>query len=1032
MARSTPVRDERGAPPSTRRADSTSLITSTVMLARWRLRNTWGMLLVTGLGMVAAVMLVCAVPLYSQMATTSGLHSVFTATPDSPILRVHATMAGISAPIVQEVRKRIEPIPQQPLAAYLTQGNQFSIQSQGFQMLSPKPKNPISPLSLFGYEMNQVVPHTRLLVGRLPRMQSNELEVAITQQTASDLNVRVGSTLQLKFQAHTTAKTDSTKQIIIDTQLPLHIVGIYTPVVTNDVFWHGAALDPVVQQQQKPADLMNYSALVSNEALTAAAVNTIPAAQKNTSSGIVFSSFILDFVWYYRLDAQKFTITNQDDLQNSLRVAQGHISDDYGKLQDSPTYPYIVSANISGPILNTYEGPGTLEQFSNRVDVALIPVNILMLEIVALILFFISMMAELLVERQADAIVVVRSRGASRRQVFGSFVTQSLGLGVIAFILGPLLALLAVYLLVLRILGNVGQTALGTLADNPQGTLLLLVSYGSIAVVIAILAMSLSTYRAVCFDMLALRRESARSHSRSLWQRFNLDIVAAVIAVSGYAISLYLNNIPGLDAQTLVLVKSPLTLIAPTFLLLAGILVLLRIFPQLLRLGATLATHGRGASAVLAFGQMSRAPRQSVRLALLLALATAFTIFSLIFTASQTQHIRDVAAYQAGADFSGSIPDAVTTQDVAHDRTALKNIRGVTSITLGYTRHAHTMGQNVSSVELRGVDADTFAQSATWSDTSTPLTPLMQQLSAQRFKAQVSDILPAVVDALTWQRLGLSVGTQFRLQASPATDSSDGTITFVAIAEVQHIPTINDSVEPGNSNASPLSGGVIVDYRSYQAAYKQASKQPLPINYVWLRTSDDAAIVANVRNALTRNTPHVSPLLDRRVIVDGLSSDPLTLDLIGELALGASTALLLALLGNLLASWLSARNRVTNFAVLRALGTSSVQVAGVLTWEQGITYITSIVLGIAFGALLSATAIPSLVFSSVPNTGQTSKSSSDQFYALQHIIPIQITVPASLLIALLFLSIICAIALWTMVRVVTQPALGQMLRLNED
>jgi hypothetical protein len=308
----------------------------------------------------------------------------------------------------------------------------------------------------------------------------------------------------------------------------------------------------------------------------------------------------------------------------------------------------------------------------------------------------------------------------------------------------------------------------------------------------------------------------------------------------------------------------------------------------------------------------------------------------------------------------------------------------------------------------------------------------MQQLAARRFQAQVSTILPAVVDALTWKRLGLSVGTPFSLTAAPATDTSDGSISFVAMAEVQHIPTINDSLEPGDSNGSPLSGGVIVDYQSYQVAYKVASKQPLPINYVWLRTSDDAASLATVRNALTKNAPQVNPLLDRRALIADLSSDPLTLDLIGELALAASTALLLALLGNLLASWLSARNRVTNFALLRALGTGPRQVATVLTWEQGITYVTALVLGVLFGALLALTIIPALVFTSVPSNGPTSGTNNGEFYALQHILPVQIVIPPSLVIALVVLIVICVVTLGMMVRVVTKPELSQALRLNED
>ncbi len=1022
MARSTDVKSAPSPP-----------LTSTVVLARWRLRNTWGMLLVTGMGMIAAVMLVCAVPLYSQIATTAGLHNVFSATPASPVLRFHATLQGLSTPIVQEVRKRIEPIPQTTLASYLDKGNQFSLQSQGFQIVSPKQKHATDTLALLGDEIEQATPHVKLLAGRLPLAQSNSLEAIITTQTASGLNVHVGSILSLKFQAYTTLKGDSTNgsQIIIETTLPVHIVGIYEPTVANDVFWHGVALDPVTQQQNTTSTV-SYSVLVSNEALVTATVNTIPTAQRSVASGIVFSSLTSDAYWYYRLDPTTFSITNENALQNSLTTMQGRLADNYGTVQESPNYPYIQSAEVSGPVLSTYEGPGTLELFSNRVDVARIPVTILMIEAVALILFFISMMAELLVERQSDAIAVLRSRGASRSQVFGSFFTQSLGLGLLALLLGPVLALVAVYLLIQRILGPMGQSALNVALGDTQGTLLLVAGYAVIAVVIAILAMGISTYRAVGFDVLALRRESARSGRRSLWQRFNLDLVAVVIALAGYGISLYLNTVQGLDAQTRVLVQSPLALIAPTFLLLAGILILLRIFPLLLRLGATVATRGRGASAVLALGQMSRAPRQSVRMALLLALATAFALFSLLFTASQAQHVLDVAAYQVGADFSGTIVPAATAQDIARDTNALKSIQGVTSVTLGYSDQASTVGQNVNPIALRAVNADTFAQSAVWNDASVPLASLMKQLVARRGIVRASYAVPAIVDALTWNRLGLSQGNQFVLQAGPSSYTTDGNITFVAMAKVQHIPTVNDSTEPVDSNGSPLPGGIVVDYQSYATVFQQVIHEPLPVNYVWLRSSDDASAIANVRNALAKNDPQVNPLLDRRALVASLNSDPLTLDLTGELALGASTALLLALLGNLLASWLSTRNRLTNFAILRALGTSPAQVASVLTWEQGIIYITALVLGILFGTLLSFITIPALVFSSVPTNGPTSGTNNGEFYALQHILPVHIVVPLSLIVALVVLVVICLVTLSMMVRVVTKPELSQALRLNED
>lgn len=42
-----------------------------VTLASWRLRRTWGLLAVIGLGVMAAVTLVCVVPLYSEVAMSA-------------------------------------------------------------------------------------------------------------------------------------------------------------------------------------------------------------------------------------------------------------------------------------------------------------------------------------------------------------------------------------------------------------------------------------------------------------------------------------------------------------------------------------------------------------------------------------------------------------------------------------------------------------------------------------------------------------------------------------------------------------------------------------------------------------------------------------------------------------------------------------------------------------------------------------------------------------------------------------------------
>src|SRR5439155_5222101 len=100
---------------------------------------------------------------------------------------------------------------------------------------------------------------------------------------------------------------------------------------------------------------------------------------------------------------------------------------------------------------------------------------------------------------------------------------------------------------------------------------------------------------------------------------------------------------------------------------------------------------------------------------------------------------------------------------------------------------------------------------------------------------------------------------------------------------------------------------------------------------------------------------------------------------------------------NLIASWQSARSRLTNFAVLRALGSTRQQIVGVLFWEQCIVYTTSLGLGIIFGVFLSTLALPVLVFTSA---GPNSQIGTGQFYVMQSVPPIQVVIPTSLLITL--------------------------------
>jgi hypothetical protein len=251
-------------------------------------------------------------------------------------------------------------------------------------------------------------------------------------------------------------------------------------------------------------------------------------------------------------------------------------------------------------------------------------------------------------------------------------------------------------------------------------------------------------------------------------------------------------------------------------------------------------------------------------------------------------------------------------------------------------------------------------------------------------------------------------------------------MNFIVVARVAHIPPIADTPE----FSFPIAGALLVDYATYASAYDEGqatSDAHLTPNTVWLRTDDDAAALASVRAALTSGDLQLDGVLDRRKMLADAQGDPLQINLVGALGLGAVTALALALIGAWLASWLNARSRLTGFAVLRALGTTPRQILALLLWEQGIVYASALGLGLLLGLLLAQGALPALVFTS--GLARTSLNGGP----LIDVPPVQAILPlGQMALVLGGIAAVCLIALTITTLVLSRASLAEALRLNQD
>jgi putative ABC transport system permease protein len=978
-----------------------SRIAATMTLACWQLRQTWRLLLVVGSGVLAAVILVCTVPLYSQVALSAGLRDVLR-TPENAAITIHSVAHLISQSATQKVTQQIQQELQQNLGPFLA-SSQFSVQSPALQI------NQGSQIQLIGWSLHTLSIHQhlwRIIAGRLPDDQGKVLQVAITSQAARALNLRPGSTLTVPVPFL------NSRDMRVLYPLPLRIVGIFEPGPVSDIYWHGISFASQAQGERT----VLYPALVSNTGYLSLLDRISQAvSQGNEQVGVSFET-PSNLYWYYNLAIDRLDSNQLDALSNGL----------------SNLLVGITNQPVAGPFVDKTASTGpasVISSYLDRIAVARIPLLSLAYLIAGLLLFFVGLMSDLLVERQMEAIALLRSRGASREQISGALLLQSVGTGLIACLAGPLISVPVVHVLVLLSLPAGDQGALNVILADPLAAALGL-SLTSLGIAtVSVLAMAFAIRRAARLDVLALRQEQARTTQEPAWLRMSLDLLAGVVALTGYGFAAYLTSPAVLDARTRVLLLPPMTLVGAVFLLLGCMLLFLRIFPLLLEALAQLAARARGAASLLALAQMARAPRQSLRMTLLLALAVAFGIFSLIFNASQAQRIPLISGYQLGADIRGLYPGTagLREQPLAQQEAAFAAVPGVICATVGYTSSTRGAQSGVDvSIELRAVDATTFASTAIWSmqDSSQPLNTLMHQLLDQRQQAPGQQVVPAIVDAAAWKSLSLTPGASFTLS------DFNGSVNFIALAKVEYIPTVSDSTDASGSSDYVAHGGVLVDFATYQAAIEASTRTTLLPSTVWLHTQQDPGSLNDVRIALSSGALHLNDLNDTQTLESALGHDPLSLALLGVLAICTATALLSGLSGNLVVSWLNARSRLINVGVLRALGTTPRQLAGMLTCEQVLVSATALGLGVTFGLLLSFLILPAFIFTSP--TGNV-PDASGLLYIAQSVPPVQMVIPAiSIAMATGLVIALCLITVSMMVRIVSWPAPGGTLRLNSD
>jgi len=326
------------------------------------------------------------------------------------------------------------------------------------------------------------------------------------------------------------------------------------------------------------------------------------------------------------VDPARITGKNARDVENRIRGLEGALEEklEYTRLQTR-------TADV-------------IQNYREKLFFTRLPLFALMLQIVGIVLFYLVMVASMVVERQTGEIALLKSRGASTLQVLTIFAIEAAAICGFAAITGPFLAA--------GIIAILGVTP--AFSDLSGGEFLSVnFSLGAfglsvLGAALAFAALVWPAYRACRFSITNYKQQISRPPSQPAFLRYYLDLV--VLAIGAFAFY-QLRDRGTLATEKLFGETSadPVLLAAPSLFIVMIALVFLRLFPVALRLAVWLSRSLNGPTIALGLTRMVRSPLQHSRLILLLILTTAVGVFAAGFRATLEQGYSDRAAYQAGA-----------------------------------------------------------------------------------------------------------------------------------------------------------------------------------------------------------------------------------------------------------------------------------------------------------------------------------------------------------------------------------------------
>ncbi|MCM3337115.1 FtsX-like permease family protein [Paenibacillus sp. MER TA 81-3] len=587
---------------------------------------------------------------------------------------------------------------------------------------------------------------------------------------------------------------------------------------------------------------------------------------------------------------------------------------------------------------------------------------------IAMVFYYIAMNASQALEKQQSDIAVLRSRGASTRQIIRLYLLEGLLLGAVALAIGPLFG----WFMAKSIGSANGFLEFVNRKSIPVGFTTDAVLFGVVAVVIALMASIIPAIIFARSSIVNLKQKMARSDRRPVWQRWFLDVLLLAIAGYGYYMlnqQQLLSFKTGMSSDQLQV--QPFLFFVPALAIFAAGLFFLRLFPLILRLVQWIGGKLLPVPLYLTLTQLSRSAKSYYPLMILLILTLGLGVYNASAARTIDTNSTERTLYKHGADV---IIKAVwgSTQEV--DRSAnnnnnnnnnggggkpgpgpgggnqrpkpgrdiyneppfepFKRMPGVETATRVLKEKGNMIvsGRSIGSGTIMGIDNVDFSKVAWFRNDLFPAHPY-RYLDALGKYYESGVIIPTNVAKKYQLKQGDVISASIREQM----------VEFVIVAILPYWPSLYPDEAP-----------FFIANMDY--IYDQVPIFPYE---VWIKMQDKAPLTPVV-TGLQKEGIEIYDYQDVRSELATQSKHPTRGGVFGILSMGFLVSVAISLIGYLLYWFFNLSRRVVQFGILRAMGLSRKQLTGMLLLEQLFTAGLSIVLGIVLGKLASRLFLPFL------------------------------------------------------------------------